>query len=128
MSPSSLVPLLIFLIPIFGILLAGYKEWLQFKSKQQELGASTQEVEATIQRLRDRLEEVEQEREALVKRIQNLETIVTSEAWDQLPDVDDAAPAVSERANPSELPPASDRDDSPSTTEQADSLARRLRG
>lgn len=128
MSPSSLVPLLIFLIPIFGILLAGYKEWLQFKSKQQELGASTQEVEATIRRLRDRLNEVEQERDALVKRIQNLETIVTSEAWDQLADMDDGASAVPDRTDPSELPPSSDRDDSSTTAEQANTLAQRLRG
>jgi uncharacterized protein YlxW (UPF0749 family) len=127
MSVSSLIPLLIFLIPIFGILLAGYKEWLQFKSKQQELGASTQEVEATIQRLRNRLDEVEQEREALIKRVQNLETIVTSEAWDQRSDRDDGALGVSGRADPTELPP-SDRDDGPSTTEQADTLAQRLRG
>lgn len=126
MSPNSLIPLLIFLIPIFGILLAGYKEWLKFQSKQQEIGATTQEVEVTIQKLRDRLIEIEQERDALVKRVQNLETIVTSEDWDHLLDGKNDGSSLPAHTDTSERP-SSDREP-PSSTDQADSLAQRLRG
>jgi len=81
----SLVPLitviLVFAIPILGILLAGYKEWLKFKTKHRKLGTSTRKVEDELRALRERLKHLEQERDALGERVQNLETIVTSEVW-----------------------------------------------
>jgi uncharacterized protein YlxW (UPF0749 family) len=92
----ALVPLvavvMVFTIPILGILLAGYKEWLKFKAKHRELGTSTREIEKHLQSLRDRLDRVEQERDALRERVQNLETIVTSEAW------------IAQHEDPSEIP------------------------
>jgi outer membrane murein-binding lipoprotein Lpp len=118
----SLTGLLIFTIPILGILLAGYKEWLKFRTKQQELGASTDDVAEEVEALRARLDRVEDERDALRKRIQNLETIVTSEAWDALQDPEAAPPVLDGPA---------DRDSSPSREDpsvQAEDLARRLRG
>jgi FtsZ-binding cell division protein ZapB len=125
----SLVPLvavvMVFAIPILGIALAGYKEWLKFKSKHQELGTSTREVEAQIEALQDRLAHLEDERDALRERVQNLETIVTSEAWIAEHDESSAPPSLDEEA-PLELPETEDspRDDADHTAE----LARRLRG
>ena len=125
----SLVPLvavvMVFAIPILGIALAGYKEWLKFKSKHQELGTSTREVEERIEALQDHLAHLEQERDALQERVQNLETIVTSEAWIAEHDESAGAPSLSEEA-PLELPEAEDssQDDADHTAE----LARRLRG
>jgi predicted nuclease with TOPRIM domain len=128
MHPGSLVPILIFAIPILGIMLAGYKEWLKFRAKQQELGASTQEVEETIQALRERLNRVEQERDALIERVQNLETIVTSEAWDALQDPTTDAASLPEASDPAELESSPDQDAAgDATEEQAKRLARRLR-
>jgi chromosome segregation ATPase len=127
MSAGTLVPLLVFLIPILGIVLAGYKEWLQFKAKQQELGASTEEVESTIQDLQRRIDDVEQERDALIRRVQNLETIVTSEAWDALPETSPPASALPDDVESSDPDTASTQREAPSIQEQAETLARRLR-
>lgn len=121
------VVIMVFAIPILGILLAGYKEWLKFKSKHRELGTSTREVEEHLQSLRERLERIEQEREALRERVQNLETIVTSEAW--IAQHDDAteslplAPIETETLEPS---PEGELE-SGSEAERTAEIARRLR-
>lgn len=110
---------LIFAIPILGILLAGYKEWLDYKAQRQTLGLTAEEMEERFQSLHERIDDLEQERDALQERVQNLETIVTSEAW--IADHDDAA-ELGELA----LPP--DRaSESQSETEHSAELARRLR-
>ncbi len=72
------------LIPLSAILLGFFTEWLKFKSKQEKLGTSAHELEETVERLEAALEGSEKEREALMRRLQNLETIVTSEDWDVL--------------------------------------------
>jgi hypothetical protein len=71
------------LIPLVAILVGGFQEWLKFKEKQAKLGNSTRELGHTISSLRSSIQAVEQERDALVRRIQNLEAIVTSQAWDE---------------------------------------------
>ena len=125
----SLVPLIavimVFTIPILGILLAGYKEWLEFKSRHQELGSSTRKVEERLQSLHDRLTAVEQERDALQERVQNLETIVTSEAWITEHEATDA-PLDAAEADGLSLPP--DRESSEGEAEHTAEIARRLRG
>ena len=127
----SLVPLvtvvMVFAIPILGIALAGYKEWLKFKSKHQELGTSTRAVEDRIDGLQDRIARLEDERKALRKRVQNLETIVTSEAWiAEHDDSADSSPLHDVEAGRLEVPTNTDTptDDAEHTAE----LARRLRG
>lgn len=127
----SLVPIIAIVmalgIPILGILLAGYKEWLKFKAKHQELGTSTQEIEEHLQSLRERLNHVEQERDALHQRVQNLETIVTSEAWiAQHDDTTDELPldAVEEDAL---KPPSDSESEIRSEAERTARIARRLR-
>lgn len=72
------------LIPIVGILAGQFREWLKFKEKQAELGTSTENLERKVGTLIDALKDSESKRMALVERIQNLETIVTSQDWDSL--------------------------------------------
>lgn len=126
----SLVPLvavvMIFTIPILGILLAGYKEWLEFKSTHQELGTSTRKVEERLQTLHDRLETLEQERDALQERVQNLETIVTSDAW--ITGHEEADPSSLDATEAEELSLPPDSESSQSEAEHSAKLARRLRG
>jgi len=128
--PSYIVGLvavvMVFAIPILGIALAGYKEWLKFKAKHRELGSSTREVEQDIDELHDRLERVEAERDALRQRLQNLETIVTSEAWIAQHEETEDPPSLdaSDTQGLDRFPSDDDqRDDATRTAE----IARRLR-
>lgn len=125
-TPGSLVLVLIFLIPILAILVGGLKEVLKFKAKQNEIGSSTHDLERQLNTLAERLESVEAERNALQSRLQNLETIVTAEAWDALQRVQDGDDAA--------LPDASDLDavslnDTRDATaaDDVETLARQLR-
>lgn len=68
------------LIPLAVILVGAYSEWLKFKEKQLEMGASTSNLEEEFKTLLS-------ENERLVERIRNLETIVTSQSWDALPKI-----------------------------------------
>lgn len=79
---------MIFMIPITALLVGGLKMWLDFKSKQDQIGTSTHELEDAVQQL-------EAEREKLVRRIENLEAIVTSEEWDALPEGEKHVPFLS---------------------------------
>ncbi len=129
--PMSLVPLvavvMVFAIPILGIALAGYKEWLKFKTKHRELGSSTREVEDRIDGLQDRLARLEAERDALQERVQNLETIVTSEAW--IADHDESSGLSSlDGTAPSPLEAPDDDASLPNDAARTAKLARRLRG
>lgn len=129
-SPRSievLVLLLAFAIPILGLGLSGYQEWLKFRTRQQELGASTQDVEETVQALRDRLDQVEQERDALERRVQNLETIVTSETWDALHGSTSDPSSLPDPDNTLDLEPPNQSERPSASRERAEELARRLR-
>lgn len=112
------------LIPLAAILMGGFKEWLAFKAKQEQLGTSTRELEETMHRLERALEESEEQRKAVERRLQNLETIVTSQAWDALHE--------GERLSSEQAPPLSLDDElaareEPSDTEKAERLARQLK-
>lgn len=124
MSIQILVILLVFAIPILGILLAGYKERLKFEAKHQELGRSTREVENRLETLREDIERLEEIRDSLEQRVQNLETIVTSEAWIAQHDEDGTSPLL--EGGELELP-ASSEEDAKSDAEHSADLARRLR-
>jgi len=106
------------LIPLAGIALAGFSEWLKFKRSTASLGESTSELAATIEALKAEIEEMHQERLRLVHRIQNLETIITSEAWDTLGTDSQLA-----GASLPELPAKEDDDE-----QRASEMARRIRG
>ena len=127
--PMSLVPLvavvMIFAIPILGILFAGYKEWLEFKAEHRALETTPREVETQLRTLRDRLATLEEERDALQERVQNLETIVTSEAWIAGHDATEGAALEESEIDSLALPPERNSDDTAATTAE---IARRLRG
>ncbi|TDI75012.1 MAG: hypothetical protein E2O84_04915 [Bacteroidetes bacterium] len=65
------------LIPIAAMLFAAYSEWLKFKAKQQNISASTSEIETALENMSER-------NANLIKRVQNLEAIVTSQTWDDM--------------------------------------------
>lgn len=71
------------LIPLAGIGVGAFKEWLKFKDKQARLGASTHELEVEVEKLQKQLKLKDAE---MQQRIQHLETIVTSQVWDTLHD------------------------------------------
>jgi len=120
------VIVLVFAVPILGILFAGYKEWIEFKAKHQELAPNAQEVRAQLDTLHDRVEELEQERNTLQERVQHLETIVTSESW--IAEHEKNADAESLNAAPVDELPLPGQTSSDTETEQTAKLARRLRG
>ncbi len=72
------------LIPIVLILAGAWSEWLKFKAKQTQLGSSSTEMERA-------LEKMTEQNAGLIRRVQNLETIVTSQSWDE--DALDRSPA-----------------------------------
>ncbi len=65
------------LIPLAAIALAGFSEYLKFKKTTSEIGTSTRAMERELEAAREHVS-------ALTRRVQNLEAIVTSEAWDAL--------------------------------------------
>jgi hypothetical protein len=114
------------LIPLAAILMGGFKQWLSLQQTQRKLGTSTHELEQEMDRLKKALASSESERRALVSRLQNLETIVTSQMWDvvhdpALPEADRTHALDAARAT-LPLPEATDDD-----AERAARLANRLR-
>lgn len=124
MSPPFLLVLLVALV-MLAIVGAGYKEWLEFKAKHESLGTSTEEVERHLQALREDIDRLEETRDALQERIQNLETIVTSETWIAQHD-EDGTSRLSDGEGELELPPLRD-DETRSDADRSADIARRLR-
>ena len=83
---SEFWPFAWILIPLAGIMAGAFKEWLQFKQTQNQLGTSTEKLELKVDVLEKALKDSEAKSALLVERIQNLETIVTSHDWDTLDD------------------------------------------
>ncbi len=115
------------LIPLAGILFGAFKEWLNFKEKQLQLGESTEHLEAKVDELMKALETSELQKTGLLSRVQNLETIVTSQVWDVL--LDEEKPAADkileiEAIKPKILIPPPEEDEA---ADKAEKLARRLR-
>lgn len=106
------------LIPLAGIALAGFSEWLKFKRQTASLDQSAALLTDEVEVLRGELAELREERVKLVQRIQNLETIVTSEAWEALGSDPELA-----RSKLLDLPESQADDQT-----RADRIARRLRG
>ena len=84
-------PFIWVLIPIAAILVGAFKEWLKFKEKQLELGQSTASLDSQVKELTEALSFSETEKQSLLNRIQNLETIVTSQVWDVMHDAEKPA-------------------------------------
>lgn len=111
------------LIPLAAILVGGFKEWLEFKSRQEKLGTSTHELEEHTRTLREALERSEAEREKLTGRVQNLETIVTSQAWDALPE----GPTPGALGDGQRSSEGAESHAEPGDAEKAERLAQRLK-
>jgi hypothetical protein len=105
------------LIPLAAIALAAFSEWLKFRRHATSLGESTVELSVAVDDLKHEIDELRQERLGLTRRIQNLEAIVTSEAWESLGD-----PELSRAKLPEAAPPEED------DQKKAERMARRLRG
>ena len=98
------------LVILIVFVYSAFEEWLSFKSKQRELGASADDLEDRLDAMQ---REWDAERTQLKQRIEHLETIVTSETWDALHD--DATV------------PLTDQHEEPSQQEKAERVARHLR-
>ena len=125
------------LIVLIVFVYSAFEEWLKFKTEQRKIGASAEEMEAELDALRS---EWDAERKRLNQRIQNLETIVTSEAWDTAmqgsaqSSVQDSAQTEAQNAMEDEAPLRDalldEEDSAQGSTQQEDKaarLARRLR-
>ena len=126
MNPAMLTLLLLFSIPILALLVGGWKAYLDFQSEQRQSGSSRDALDQRLAALNDRLDAVEAERDALRTRVENLETIVTAEAWD--------AGQHTHAGDDEALPDAAHLDTLPSNgasepppSDQVDAIARRLR-
>ncbi|NBC17828.1 MAG: hypothetical protein GVY18_10990 [Bacteroidetes bacterium] len=115
------------LIPVLAILVGAFKEWLDFKAKTQQLGSSTRDLEDTVRAQAETIDAMQEERDDLIRRIQNLEAIVTTEMWDALHD-DALSTAEQDRVLTDARAQLHVPDkDEPSDAERAERLARRLR-
>ncbi len=79
---KEFLPFIWILIPLAAIAVGAFTEWLKFKSKQDRLGTSTAVLEKVVDEVRSELKESLATRDRLQQRIENLETIVTTEMWD----------------------------------------------
>lgn len=105
------------LIPLAGILAGAWSEWLKFKEKQANLGASAESLQTSFKELSENLEK---QNASLITRIQNLEAIVTSADWDRVTAAE--APATLPQPEPEILLP----DPEEENREEAERIARRI--
>lgn len=124
MSTPTIAIVLALSIPIIAIVGGLVKDYLEFKANHQGIGADTEALESELASVRERLDAVEDERDALVRRVQNLETIVTSDVWDALPESQSEPQVASKpRVDPEDVDAGADEQ----SEQAADDLARRLR-
>lgn len=122
---GAFLPFAWVLIPLAGIALGAFSEWLKFKKETAQLTSSTHDLQSEVVALNKALEEAKAGRQELIERIQNLEAIVTSEAWDLLGEDRDLAAAKAPSPLLDTLPdePVHQEDDAA----RAARMARRLR-
>lgn len=83
LTPGVLGTFMIFLIPIVAIVAFTYRSYLKHTSEGPANKQIVSDLIDTVEELANRLEATRAERDAMRQRLQNLETIVTSEAWDE---------------------------------------------
>jgi hypothetical protein len=89
--------LLFFVIPVLVFGFVGWKTWLKHQREVGAMDAATaHELADVVEAMQGALDEARTTQAALTRRVQNLEAIVTSEAWDEARDAralaDDLAP------------------------------------
>jgi predicted Rdx family selenoprotein len=113
------IQILVLVSTLAGLLFAGSAVWIEFKEKQAQLNKSTSELEDTVAAQQKELQ-------AAKRRIQNLETIVTSQAWDMVHD--EGVPEADKKRSLSQASvDLKDPEDDLSDAERATRLARRLK-
>lgn len=78
---------------LFGTILFGAMNRKQMRGLQEDLDASTTSLQGNARDLLQALEQNQHQQERILRRLENLETIVTSEAWEVLQDSDDVEQA-----------------------------------
>ena len=103
---------------VMGVIYAGYEQWLKHQGDREAEGVAAHEWEAMLDEMRQELADRKEREAELQRRIQNLEAIMTSEAWDELGDGTSHATL----SLPEDERTASDTD-----ADRAEKIARRLR-
>lgn len=82
LTPGIVGTFMIFAIPIVAIVAYMYRSYLKHNSEGPANKQIVSDLIDTVEELANRLEATRAERDAIRQRLQNLETIVTSETWD----------------------------------------------
>jgi len=108
---------------LMGMIVFGVRSRDQMRAIQEDLGMSATNLQGSVRDLLQALEESRNQQERITKRLENLETIVTSETWDALKDDEKSGriPDLMKEEPSEELP------QEPSAEEKARRIARRVR-
>jgi len=72
------------LIPLAGIALGGFTEWLKFREKSTQLGDATVALQGVFDEMSAEMDTLRESNSKLTRRIEILEAIVTDEEFDEL--------------------------------------------
>ena len=72
------------LIPLAGIALGGFTEWLKFKEKSSQLGDATNALQDVFSEMSSEMDTLREDNSRLTRRIEILEAIVTDESYDDM--------------------------------------------
>jgi hypothetical protein len=149
MSPAIVVPFFLFVVaPLIIFASVGWSQWLKHKRETGGLASAevAREMAALLDDMHAALAEAEAQNEALTRRVENLEAIVTSASWadaaavgdpdlldpDLLADVGETAASPggdghAGRTTRLDLPRDTDAADASDLARRAKHLAQRLR-
>ena len=71
---------------LFGLMAIGYKNRIERKTFEQSLRTQTNSLDSNSKETLKVLQAQQEQQQKIIDRLQNLETIVTSEAWDAIKD------------------------------------------
>ena len=112
---TSMVSLLI----LMAIIIFGTRKSSEFKELEKEIGSKAGKLDSESKALWKALKESEAEKEKILERLKNLETIVTSEAWDAI--------QSGEGAEEIRLHLQEETPEEPSDIDKASSMAKKVR-
>lgn len=72
------------LVLVMGIIIFGTRKSSEMKEFEKQLGEKARHFNSNASELREALQKSEEEKEKMLQRLQNLEAIVTSEAWEAI--------------------------------------------
>lgn len=72
------------LVTLMGIIIFGTRKSSEMKEVEKMLAKRTRALDENSHELRKALKESEEEKEQMLQRLQNIEAIVTSEAWESI--------------------------------------------